>query len=265
MKGLIGRSAIVTGGASGIGRAICLGLGAQGCKVGVFDINLEGAREVADEISAATGGPNNQSQSQGQGAAFAVDITDLDSVRTGVQDFEATFGPSAVLVNNAGWDRVTPFLQTEPDLWKKIIDINLYGPIHMHYAVLPGMVERGSGAVINISSDAGRVGSSGEAVYSAAKGGIASLTKTLARELARSGVRLNIVCPGPTNTPLFDEIAGDGDAGAKITQSLIRAIPMKRLAQPDDFPGIVAFLASDDATYITGQTISVSGGLTMHG
>ena len=265
MKGLVGRNAIVTGGASGIGRAICLGLGAQGCKVGVFDINLAGAREVANEIASANGTAGGEEIGGGQGAAFAVDITDLDSVRLGVAAFEDTFGPTAVLVNNAGWDRVAPFLQTEPNLWKKIIDINLYGPIHMHYTVLPGMVERGSGAVINISSDAGRVGSSGEAVYSAAKGGIISFTKTLARELARSGVRLNTVCPGPTDTPLFNEIAGDGETGAKIAQSLIRAIPMKRLAQPEDFPGIVAFLASDDARYITGQTISVSGGLTMHG
>lgn len=269
MKGLVGRSAIVTGGASGIGRAICLGLGAQGCKVGVFDINMDAARGVAEEICSASGEKNaagqSGSQSSSQSAAFAVDITNLHSVQAGVAAFENAFGPTAVLVNNAGWDRVTPFLKTAPDLWKKIIDINLYGPIHMHYTVLPGMVERGSGAVINISSDAGRVGSSGEAVYSAAKGGIISFTKTLARELARSGVRLNTVCPGPTETPLFNEIAGDGETGAKIAQSLIRAIPMKRLAQPDDFPGIVAFLASDDAQYITGQTISVSGGLTMHG
>ena len=146
-----------------------------------------------------------------------------------------------------------------------MIDINLYGPLHMHFAVLPGMVERRAGSsVVNISSDAGRVGSSGEAVYSAAKGGIISFTKTLSRELTRSGIRLNTVCPGPTDTPLFAQFAED-EAGQKIAEGLKRSIPMRRLGQPDDYPGIVAFLASDDAAYITGQTISVSGGLTMHG
>ena len=157
-----------------------------------------------------------------------------------------------------------PFLQTDPELWKKVIDINLYGPLHMHFAVLPGMVERKTGCVVNISSDAGRVGSSGEAVYSAAKGGIIAFGKTLSRELTRAGIRINTVCPGPTDTPLFAQVA-QGDAGQKIVDGLQRAIPMRRLGQPDDYPGIIAFLASDDAAYITGQTISVSGGLTMHG
>ena len=134
----------------------------------------------------------------------------------------------------------------------------------MHHAVLPGMIKNGGGRVINISSDAGRVGSSGEAVYSACKGGIISFTKTVSRELARKGIQLNAVCPGPTDTPLFAEVAS-GAGAEKIAESLKRAIPMKRLAQPSDFPGIVCFLASDDAGFITGQTISVSGGLTMHG
>ena len=260
MKGLKGRNAIVTGGASGIGRAICLRLGEEGCNVGVFDIDLEGARAVADTIS----GPGSDSDS-GHGKAFAVDITDLDSVRAGVTAFEEAFGPAGVLVNNAGWDKFAPFLETEPGLWQKILGINLLGPIHLHHTVLPGMVERGAGAVINICSDAGRVGSSGEAVYSAAKGGIIAFTKTLARELARKGVRLNSVCPGPTDTPLLASFFAEGDTGEKVVSALTRAIPMKRLGQPDDYPGIVAFLASDDAGYITGQTISVSGGLTMHG
>ncbi|MCB1509705.1 MAG: glucose 1-dehydrogenase [Hyphomicrobiaceae bacterium] len=255
MRGLAGRHAIVTGGASGIGRALCKRLGEEGCIVSIFDLNLAGAEETVEAISSAGG----------RGGAFEVDIASLDSVRAGVAASEEQHGPTDILINNAGWDRIVPFLKSEPELWKKVVDINLYGPLNMHYAVLPGMTERGRGRVVNISSDAGRVGSSGEAVYSAAKGGIISFTKTMARELARSGIRLNTVCPGPTDTPLFAEVAGDGEVGQKIAEGLRRAIPLKRLAAPEDYPGIVAFLASDDAGFITGQTISVSGGLTMHG
>ena len=254
MRGLSGRNAIVTGGASGIGRAICLRLGEEGCGVGVFDVNGDGAAQTAAAIADAGGSAE----------AFAVDITDLAAVEAGVRDFEGKIGPTDILVNNAGWDKILPFLKTEPALWKKVIEINLYGPLHMHYAVLPGMVERKAGSIINISSDAGRVGSSGEAVYSATKGGTISFTKTMARELTRAGIRLNAVCPGPTDTPLFAQVA-EGESGQKVAEALQRAIPMRRLGQPDDYPGIVAFLASDDAGYITGQTISVSGGLTMHG
>ncbi len=254
MRGLAGRSAIVTGSASGIGRAIAVRLGEEGCKVGVFDINEAGGRETASAIGARGG----------TAQAFVVDITDLTSVRSGVAAFEQAIGPTEVLVNNAGWDKFVPFLDTDTALWKRVIDINLYGPLNMHYAVLPGMVARKFGRVINISSDAGRVGSSGEAVYSAAKGGIISFTKTLSRELTRAGIQLNTVCPGPTDTPLFAQFA-DGESGQKVVEGLKRAIPMRRLGQPDDYPGIVAFLASNDAAYITGQTISVSGGLTMHG
>ncbi len=254
MRGLNGRNAIVTGSASGIGRAIATRLAEEGCNVGVFDINETGAKETAAAIEAAGG----------KAAAFAADITDLGSVKSAVAAFEAAIGPTDILVNNAGWDKIVPFLDSDLELWKKVIDINLYGPLNMHYAVLPGMVERRAGAVVNIASDAGRVGSSGEAVYSAAKGGIVSFTKTLARELTRAGIRLNAVCPGPTETPLFAQ-AASGEAGDKIVEGLKRAIPMRRLGQPDDYPGVVAFLASDDAGFITGQTISVSGGLTMHG
>jgi len=255
MRGLKGRNAIVTGGGSGIGRAISQRLAEEGCQVGIFDINLAGSQQTVDDITKSGGGAQ----------AFEVDISNLESVQAGVAAFEKAVGPTDILVNNAGWDKIVPFLESDPALWKKVIDINLYGPIHMHFAVLPGMKERRSGKVVNISSDAGRVGSSGEAVYSAAKGGVISFTKTLARELARAGIQINTVCPGPTDTPLFAEIAGDGEAGQKVSEALKRAIPLKRLAQPDDYPGIVAFLASDDAGFITGQTISVSGGLTMNG
>ena len=255
MKGLEGKTAIVTGAGSGIGRAVARRLGAEGCIVGVLDRNANAADDTVRSLRA-----------EGASAhAYAVDITDLAAVRTAVQAFETDAGPIDVLVNNAGWDKAAPFLASTPELWKQLIDINLYGPINMHYAVLPGMVARRRGRVVNIASDAGRVGSSGESVYSACKGGIIAFTKTLAREHARHNIVLNAVCPGPTDTPLLRSFADEGEAGAKLIESLTRAIPMRRLGQPDDYPGIVAFLASDDAAFITGQTISVSGGLTMNG
>lgn len=254
MRGLEGRMAIVTGGASGIGRAIATRLGEEGMRVAILDLNAAGAEAAAAAIA------------QGGGAAkgYKADVTDLASVSAAVTAAEGDLGPTDALVNNAGWDRMAPFLKTGPDFWRKVLDINLMGPIHLHHAVLPGMAERRRGKVVNIASDAGRVGSSGEAVYSAAKGGIIALTKTLARELARSNVQINTICPGPTDTPLFAQVA-EGEMGEKLTKALEAAIPMRRLGTPEDYPGLVAFLASDDANYITGQTISVSGGLTMHG
>jgi 2-hydroxycyclohexanecarboxyl-CoA dehydrogenase len=255
MRGLGGKTAIVTGSASGIGRAIARRLAEEGCRIGIFDRNAAGAEETASAIRAAGG----------SAVAQPLDITDGAAVTAAVAAFEALVGPVEILVNNAGWDKAAPFLETDAELWRRIIDINLYGPLHLHRAVLPGMVARRRGKVVNIASDAGRVGSSGESVYAACKGGIIAFTKTLARELARSNIQLNTVCPGPTDTPLFADLAGSGEAGAKLRDALQRAIPLRRLGQPEDYPGIVAFLASDDAGYITGQTISVSGGLTMHG
>ena len=254
MRGLKGKRVIITGGGSGIGREIARRFAEEGAEVAVFDMNGTGASETVKMIEDAGG----------KATAHVVDITDRAAVDAAVREAEKG-GPINILVNNAGWDKIVPFLDSDVDLWKKVIDINLYGPLHMHHAVLPGMVKNGGGRVINISSDAGRVGSSGEAVYSACKGGIIAFTKTAARELARSGIQLNVVCPGPTDTPLFAEIAGSDEGGRKIAEGLKRAIPMRRLAQPTDFPGIVCFLGSDDASFITGQTISVSGGLTMHG
>ena len=242
MRGLSGKRVIVTGGGSGIGRAVCERFGEEGAEVAVFDLNKDGAEETVRLITEAGG----------KAQAFKVDITDRSQVDTAVAEFESG-GPIDVLVNNAGWDVSRMFL-----------DINLYGPLNMHHAVLPGMVKSGGGRVVNIASDAGRVGSSGEAVYSACKGGIISFTKTVARELARKGIQLNAVAPGPTDTPLFAQFA-EGEAGQKIAEGLKRAIPMKRLAQPTDYPGIICFLSSDDAGFITGQVISVSGGLSMHG
>jgi 2-hydroxycyclohexanecarboxyl-CoA dehydrogenase len=186
-------------------------------------------------------------------------------VAAGVGAFEEAAGPADILVNNAGWDRLVNFLDTEPSFWNEIIAINLLGPLNLHHTVVKGMAERGAGKVVNIASDAGRVGSSGEAVYSACKGGIIAFTKTLARELARSGVCCNVVAPGPVDTPLLRSMTPDGDLDSGLGKAFQRAIPMRRLGEPDDMPGIVAFLASDDANFITGQVISVSGGLTMHG
>lgn len=255
MRGLKDKVAVVTGAASGIGRAIALRLAEEGAKTVVFDRDDAGAAET---VTAAK-------KAGGTAAAQHCDITDLASVRAAVDAAESGTGPIDCLVNCAGWDLPMSFLESEPDFWAKVIGINLMGPIHMHHAVLSRMATRGAGRVVNISSDAGRVGSSGEAVYSACKGGIIAFTKTLAREVARSGITLNTVCPGPTDTPLFDAFKAASADGAKIADGLARAIPMRRLGVPEDYPGIVAFLLSDDAAYITGQTISVSGGLTMHG
>jgi len=254
MRGLQGKVALVTGAANGIGRAIAMRLAAEGCVVGVFDFDETGALDCAGQIQAQGGHSHVE----------LVDIGDYAAVARAVQSFEQARGPIGILVNNAGWDRAANFLDTEPGFWEKVIRINLYGPLNMHHVVLRRMAERGLGCVVNIASDAGRVGSSGEAVYSACKGGIIALTKTLARELVGKGIRLNTVCPGPTDTAILRSFT-EGPDGAKIVEGLKRAIPMRRLGVPEDYPGIVAFLASDDAAYITGQTISVSGGLTMHG
>ena len=254
MRGLAGKVALVTGAANGIGRAIALRLAAEGCTVGIFDLDEAGAIGCAGEI---------QTQN-GRSHVELVDIGDYGAVERAVASLESACGPVDILVNNAGWDRAASFLDTRPPFWDQVIRINLYGPLNMHHVVLKGMAERARGSVVNIASDAGRVGSSGEAVYSACKGGVIALTKTLARELVGKGIRLNTVCPGPTDTAILRSFT-EGPEGAKILEGLKRAIPMKRLGTPEDYPGVVAFLASDDAGYITGQTISVSGGLTMQG
>ena len=254
MRGLAGKVALVTGAANGIGRAIALRLAAEGCAVGIFDLDETGALGCAGAI---------QTQG-GHSHVEVVDIGDHGAVERAVESLEAARGPVDILVNNAGWDRAANFLDTEPAFWDQVIRINLYGPLNMHHVVLKRMAARGRGSVVNIASDAGRVGSSGEAVYSACKGGVIALTKTLARELVGKGIRLNTVCPGPTDTAILRSFT-EGPDGAKILEGLKRAIPMRRLGSPEDYPGLVAFLASDDAAYITGQTISVSGGLTMQG
>lgn len=255
MKGLQDKVVIVTGGSGGIGAALCERFAEEGAKVAIFDLNAEGAGQVAARIQ----------EKGGQATAYRVDITDYAGIAAAVTQVEGEQGPVDVLVNNAGWDHAARFLDTEPALWDKIININLKGPINLHHAVLKGMAARGRGRVVNIASDAGRVGSSGESVYSACKGGIIAFTKTMAREVARKQINVNVVCPGPTDTPLFRDFAGEGESGAKLRNALEKAIPFGRLGQPGDVVGAVCFLASDDAAFITGQVVSVSGGLTMAG
>jgi 2-hydroxycyclohexanecarboxyl-CoA dehydrogenase len=250
MNGLKGKVAIVTGGASGIGEAIVLRLAEEGCKVALFDINQEAGEKV---VAAA----------KGEVAVFKTDITSMDSIEASVTAVESSLGPVWMLVNCAGWDAPSPFLTQGPELWQKIINLNLYGPIYMHAVVCKRMAERGEGRVINIASDAGRVGTSNEAVYSACKGGTIAFTKSMARELSRKNVLVNCVCPGPTDTPAMAAVVGGGEEAEKWKDSMARGIPLRRMGQPVDYPGIVAFFGSDDASYITGQTISVSGGLTM--
>ena len=255
MQRFQGKTVIVTGGAGGIGGATCRRFASEGAKVAVFDMNLEAAQKVAAAIKAAGG----------QAAAFQCDITSREQVDAAVAGTEAQLGPVDVLVNNAGWDVFKPFVKTNPGEWAKLIDINLTGALHMLHAVLPGMAERKSGHIVNVASDAARGGSSGEAVYSACKGGLVALSKTLAREHARHGINVNVVCPGPTDTALLAGVAEGARDPAKLIEAFKSAIPMGRLGQPDDLASAIAFFGSDDAAFITGQVISVSGGLTMHG
>jgi 2-hydroxycyclohexanecarboxyl-CoA dehydrogenase len=247
---LTDRAAFVTGGASGIGRGIVHALAGEGARVTIADLNAAGARAVAAEIEGAGG------------HAFAqpLDITDVAAVDAAVDAAAARSGLH-ILVNCAGWDKPMPFVDTTPEFWERILAINLKGPMACTRAALRHMIKQESGKIISIASDAGRVGSSGEAVYSAAKGGIIALTKTIAREVARHHINVNCVCPGPSDTPLFQtEFVA---TSPKLAESLKRVIPWGRLGVPDDVAPAVVFLASDDAGFITGQTLSVSGGLTM--
>jgi 2-hydroxycyclohexanecarboxyl-CoA dehydrogenase len=245
VKDLSGKTVLVTGGGGAIGGAICRRFAEAGAELLVCDKNRDAAERTAAEV---------------KGTARVFDISNYDEAGKAIG--EATVD---VLVNNAGWDRFQNFLETRPEEWETLFDINLRGPLNMHHLVVPGMLKRGRGRVINISSDAARVGSSGESIYAACKGGIISFSKTLAREVARNGITVNVVCPGPTDTPILRGFLGEGEAGQKVYDALLRATPMKRVGRPEDIPGLVAFLASDEAAFITGQVISVSGGLTMAG
>ncbi|MEJ2379000.1 MAG: glucose 1-dehydrogenase [Pseudolabrys sp.] len=255
MRGLKDRVVIVTGGGGGIGGATCRRFAEVGAKVAVFDIDHAAAASVAEAIGKAGG----------KAQAFACDIAKHDDCRRAVREAEAAFGPLDVLVNNAGWDVFKPFVDTAPADWDKLISINLTGPLNMHHVALPGMAERKSGRIVNVSSDAARVGSSGEAVYAACKAGLIGFSKTIAREHARNGIRVNVVCPGVVNTKLYADYKKGARNPDKLDEAFRRAIPLGRLGEPDDLPGAICFFASDDAAFVTGQVLSVSGGLSMAG
>jgi len=248
-----GRSAIVTGGGRGIGRAISLALARQGCQVAVLDLLEDNAKSVQREIEALGN----------RALAIRVDLTQSDQVQQAVGKVLAEFGQIDILVNNAGWDKLEPFLNSEVKTWERVIDINFKAVLYTCKAVLPHMVSRGSGKVINIGSDAGRVGSTGEAVYAGTKGAVIAFSKSLAREMARYHITVNVVCPGLTETPLLQEVRATSERANKVVDAVTRAIPLGRVGAPEDIAKAVAFLASPEADYITGQTLSVSGGLTM--
>jgi 2-hydroxycyclohexanecarboxyl-CoA dehydrogenase len=246
---LEGRTALVTGGASGIGAATARRLAAEGARVAIGDVNLDGARDVAAEIDAH---------------AVQLDVTDTASISAATADAREALGPIDVLVNNAGTDRFSFFVNSDEQLWDFVLAVNLRGVLAVTHAVLPGMHELGRGAIVNVASEAGRVGSQGSATYSAAKAGVIGFTKAIARESARYGVRCNAVAPGPIETPLLNAAAEVyGDIGARLKQGMIDATVMRRSGEPHEVAATIAFLASDDASYVTGQTVNVSGGLSM--
>lgn len=247
------RTALVTGGARGIGRAIALALAGERRAVAIGDVLQDEAIATAEAIEA----------SGGRALAVPFDVTDPESVALGIERTTVALGPIEILVNNAGWDELVPFLETDESFWDRVVEINFKGCLRVTRAVLPGMVDRGWGRLVNIGSDAGRVGSSLESVYSGAKGAVIAFTKTIAREVAYAGVTANTICPGPTRTAMLEGMAARSERGQKLVGSLEKAIPMRRLGEPDDVAAAVAFLASEQAGYITGQTLSVSGGLTM--
>ncbi len=241
---LEGLTALVTGGASGIGAATARRLAAEGAHVTLADLNLDGARAVAAEID---------------GDAIEMDVADAAAVRAGAAEL-----PLDILVNNAGTDRFAFFVNTDEALWDFVLGVNLRGTIAVTHAVLPGMQERGGGAIVNVASEAGRVGSQGSAVYSAAKAGVIGFTRAIAREAARYGVRVNAVAPGPIDTPLLNAAPERyGELGARLRQAMIDATALRRIGGPEEVAATIAFLASPDASYVTGQTVNVSGGLSM--
>jgi 2-hydroxycyclohexanecarboxyl-CoA dehydrogenase len=243
---LEGRIALVTGGASGIGAATCRRLAAEGARVAVTDLNLDGARSIAEEVS---------------GQPYELNVADGESVRSAVAAVESELGPLDVLVNNAGYDEFGFFVHTDEEMWKRVIGVNLIGVIACTHAVLPGMQERRYGRIVNVASEAGRVGSPGSSVYSGAKGGVIGFSKAIAAEAARYGVTCNAVAPGPIETPLLMAAHSLGDLGDRLVKGMVSKTVLGRLGQPDEVAATIAFLASDDASYVTGETLGVSGGM----
>ena len=246
---LEGRTALVTGGASGIGAATARRLAAEGAHVIVGDLDEDGAREVVAEID---------------GTAIVLDVADVAQAHAAIAQVASDVAPIDILVNNAGTDRFAFFVHTDEELWDFVLGVNLKGTLNCTHAVLPGMHERGGGAIVNVASEAGRVGSQGSVTYSAAKAGVIGFTKAIARESARYGVRSNAVAPGPIETPLLNAAPVMlGDIGARLKQGMIDSTVMHRSGEPDEVAAAIAYLASDDASYVTGQTLNVSGGLSM--
>ena len=240
--------ALVTGGARGIGEAICRVLAKAGHTVVVTDISTDGAKALAKELG---------------GHAYEMDVTSAESVNTAADQITKEVGVPTILVNNAGWDNLMPFLETDEAFQDKVIAINYTGPVRVCRAFLPAMIEAGGGRIVNIASDAGRIGSALEAIYSGTKGGLIAFSKTLAREFARNQITVNTVCPGITNTPLIQEITANNPLAGRGIASIEKNVPLKRMGQPEDIANAVAYLASEGAAYVTGQTLSVSGGITM--
>ena len=239
----------MTGGASGIGAATARRLAAEGARVAIADLDEAGARSVAGEID---------------GLAVVMDVADAAAARAGVTVAEDAWGPLDIVVNNAGTDRFAFFADSDEALWDFVLAVNLRGTIAVTHAVIGGMQKRGRGSIVNVASEAGRVGSQGSAVYSAAKAGVIGFTRALARESSRFGVRVNAVAPGPIETPLLNSAPEQlGELGERLKQGMIAATAMRRIGQPEEVAAAIAFLASDDASYVTGQTINVSGGLSM--
>jgi 2-hydroxycyclohexanecarboxyl-CoA dehydrogenase len=241
------RIALVTGADGGIGRAISRHLAEAGLAVALCDLDGKAAAEAAEALPGRHGG-------------FAMDVSDSRSVADAVAAVESDLGQIDVLVNNAGIDKIEKFVESTEETWRAVVSVNYLGTVIVTRAVLDGMIGRGYGRIINISSDAGRVGSSGEVVYSGTKGAMIAFGKALAREVAAKGITVNMVCPGPTDTPLLQQVA---DRSQGLFDAMARAIPMKRIGTPDDVAPAVVFFATDGAAFITGQTLSVSGGLTM--
>jgi NAD(P)-dependent dehydrogenase (short-subunit alcohol dehydrogenase family) len=250
VQGIAGRAAVIAGAASGIGRATAVRLAELGADVAVLDVQRAGGEETAAKVRAHGR----------QGLYLPTDVTDLAQVKASVASVLAQLQRVDILINAVGWNEHSFFVQQDPAFWQKVMAINFWGQVHTARAVLDHMIERRRGAIVTVASDAGRVGTNGETIYAAAKGAVLAFTKSLAREVTRFGIRVNCVCPGPTDTPLFHAATAHQPG---IAQSMLNLIPMKRMAQPEEPAEAIVFLASDSASYIAGQTLSVNGGLNM--